>query len=717
MRKLILLRGIPASGKSTFIKNNKLEKYTVSSDNIRLLYNAPKTNILGEEYITQDKNRKVWKLIFELVESRMRDGETTIVDATHLSNKTLKRYVQLANKYRYDINVVSFEEKLEICIQRDKNRGYRRVGLEVINKMYDSFLNQEKLSGITYLTPDEFIESTHIKPVEIKKYKRIAHIGDIHGCYSALKELIKEIDEDTLYIFLGDYHDRGIENGQVLNFILENYKRENFIFLRGNHEIHLERWSNDEKSYSDDFEHYTKKQLEGFSKVEVKNFIKTLKPYFYYKFKDKTIFCCHGGISTLKNLYFKSEEELVKGVGKYEDSYHVDKTFDKNHKLITQIHGHRNIDYLPIEENFIKFKSLNLEGKVEFGKELRAVILTDKGFKSRVVNNKIFKKDKISNVKDLIFTLSNNDYIKEKDLGDNIFSYNFTREVFKKRIWDKETVKARGLFINKKINKIVNRAYDKFFNINEMEETTLKNLENNLVFPLRAYVKYNGYLGLVGYNEENNELVFSSKSSTNSSHAQWLKEIFYRTLAEHNICPLRVKDYLRENNVNLVFEVCDGVNDEHIIDLHNTREIYLLDIVKREITYKALPREQVKEFAKEKGFKIKELFHTFWDFTDFKKWYEVVSKNDIDFDEGHIEGFVLEAEDGFKFKIKLPFYNRWKTLRTMQSLIIKDVPINCCGLDNEQLEVIEFMKNLHKNNELKDKHICEIRRMYFNTRY
>lgn len=39
MRTLVLLRGIPASGKSTWIKENKLEAYTLSSDHIRTYQN------------------------------------------------------------------------------------------------------------------------------------------------------------------------------------------------------------------------------------------------------------------------------------------------------------------------------------------------------------------------------------------------------------------------------------------------------------------------------------------------------------------------------------------------------------------------------------------------------------------------------------------------------------------------------------------------------
>ena len=41
MRTLVLLRGSSGCGKSTFIKEHKLDDYTLSSDSFRLLYSSP----------------------------------------------------------------------------------------------------------------------------------------------------------------------------------------------------------------------------------------------------------------------------------------------------------------------------------------------------------------------------------------------------------------------------------------------------------------------------------------------------------------------------------------------------------------------------------------------------------------------------------------------------------------------------------------------------
>ena len=81
MRKLIILRGAMGCGKSTFIKEHNLERFTLSSDQIRLMFNAPQMNIKNSEEIPQFNNKKVWELLYSLLEERMKKGEFTIIDA------------------------------------------------------------------------------------------------------------------------------------------------------------------------------------------------------------------------------------------------------------------------------------------------------------------------------------------------------------------------------------------------------------------------------------------------------------------------------------------------------------------------------------------------------------------------------------------------------------------------------------------------------------
>ena len=53
---------------------------------------------------------------------------------------------------------------------------------------------------------------------------RIYAIGDIHGCFNSMKELIEnkiQLRKEDKLIFLGDYIDRGPDSKKVLDYIIE----------------------------------------------------------------------------------------------------------------------------------------------------------------------------------------------------------------------------------------------------------------------------------------------------------------------------------------------------------------------------------------------------------------------------------------------------------------------------------------------------------------
>ena len=69
-------------------------------------------------------------------------------------------------------------------------------------------------------------------------------IGDVHGCYNELKELVLTLETEGEYrkgidklVFLGDYIDRGSDSRLVIEFIRNLQKEnDNVIALMGNHE-------------------------------------------------------------------------------------------------------------------------------------------------------------------------------------------------------------------------------------------------------------------------------------------------------------------------------------------------------------------------------------------------------------------------------------------------------------------------------------------------
>jgi serine/threonine protein phosphatase 1 len=63
-------------------------------------------------------------------------------------------------------------------------------------------------------------------------------LGDIHGCLGKLEDLISKIrpEKDDIFIFLGDYIDRGYNPKEVIDFLIGFATEVPCIFLRGNHE-------------------------------------------------------------------------------------------------------------------------------------------------------------------------------------------------------------------------------------------------------------------------------------------------------------------------------------------------------------------------------------------------------------------------------------------------------------------------------------------------
>jgi len=64
-------------------------------------------------------------------------------------------------------------------------------------------------------------------------------IGDIHGCLTPLKTIFENtnFNKDDIFVFLGDYVDRGNNSKGVIDFLIELRKNKTCYFLKGNHEI------------------------------------------------------------------------------------------------------------------------------------------------------------------------------------------------------------------------------------------------------------------------------------------------------------------------------------------------------------------------------------------------------------------------------------------------------------------------------------------------
>lgn len=697
MRKLVILRGSMGCGKSTWLKEHDLEKYTLCADTIRLQLAAPQIGIDGKDIISQKMNRQAWDMLFFFLEERMKRGEFTIIDAVHSKSSEFSKYKSLAEQYRYRLYCVDFTD-IPIEVAKERNAGrpeYKQVPEAEIDKVYSRFATQGKTSGFTVVKPEEFEKILTIDPYDWNDYENIHIFGDIHGCYEPLKEYFEKYPytENDGYIFVGDYLDRGIQNLEVFNFVKDMISRPNTLFLTGNHEQILRDYAYGMTVKSKEFLEKTSMQLTeaGITQADLRQFYRKLGVAVYITFRGYDFIISHGGIPYFpkQSMDFYSADSFIRGVGNYSDD--IDEKFDnwaqernkdkvRQHEIY-QVHGHRNLFKYPLVH---KEYSYNLEGKIEFGGELRVLrILNDGSFSPIEIKNTVFNEEllkekessidgfvshKVSNVGMYVQELRQSKFIQEKVMKDtDVSSFNFTRNAFDKGIWGGLTTRARGLFIDTKNEKIQARSYDKFFNKNEREETRINYLMQNLAYPIYYFKKYNGFLGILSM--RNDELYFCSKSVDDGEYVDYFKSIFYMIYNEEQINA--IKDRFRKENISMVFEVIDPINDPHMIK-YNKKNLILLDMIYNEIDFKKVKYEHLVAFGKRNNIEVKELAYIVNTPQEFLALNNEISAPDYKYNGEFIEGFVVEDSNGFMFKYKLYYYSIWKKLRGITYKYLKN---------------------------------------------
>ena len=143
MSKLIICRGLPASGKSTWAKQWVLEdpehRVRINQDDIRLM--------LGK-YWVPSREKLVQHIQEEaLIEALLR-GYDIVIDNTNLNKKVLDNYHTLVIAYgNHAIEYKDFfDTPLSICIERDKNRDLQ-VTENVIRSFYNNYKDKYPLNG------------------------------------------------------------------------------------------------------------------------------------------------------------------------------------------------------------------------------------------------------------------------------------------------------------------------------------------------------------------------------------------------------------------------------------------------------------------------------------------------------------------------------------------------------------------------------------------
>jgi len=140
MARLIITRGLPASGKSTWaieqIAKNPGRTIRVNRDDIR-------ASIHGGGKWSKTKEKATVAVRDAMIRAGLAQGLTVICDDTNLPQKVVDDLTFLAHEAKADVLVQDFTHvSPEECIKRDLARE-RTVGAEVIMRWYNDFLKPD----------------------------------------------------------------------------------------------------------------------------------------------------------------------------------------------------------------------------------------------------------------------------------------------------------------------------------------------------------------------------------------------------------------------------------------------------------------------------------------------------------------------------------------------------------------------------------------------
>lgn len=134
MRKILFLKGLPASGKSTFAKGlvaKEPDKWVrVNKDDFRYM--------LHDRKWSKGREKTVEAVQLSVARSALDRGQNVIVDNTHMSPRHENVWKDLAKEFKAEFEVKEFNTSVEECLERDQKRGVPvgAVGKDVILRMF-----------------------------------------------------------------------------------------------------------------------------------------------------------------------------------------------------------------------------------------------------------------------------------------------------------------------------------------------------------------------------------------------------------------------------------------------------------------------------------------------------------------------------------------------------------------------------------------------------
>lgn len=285
-----------------------------------------------------------------------------------------------------------------------------------------------------------------------------------------------------------------------------------------------------------------------------------------------------------------------------------------------------------------------------------------------------------ANDTNLLDAMMNNDLVRVKESGiEGVVACNFTRKAFYKGAWDEQTVRARGLFLDKNTGAVVARGYDKFFNIGQSgAPATIRDLateaareaRDNECYNVTMRKKHNGFLAIVA--AINGNLTVLSKSGI-TAYSREAERILREQIGDAG-CE-RLRRVLADNNLSATFE-CISKRDPHMVYYRDDKMIFL-DFIHNAPDYDPVPLDAafttIRAVDPSMPVAESKILAYWWMWENDDDLASVITRMADRASCEHSEGYVVSYGDGRMAKIKTEWYTRAKWLRPMvQNAILRD---------------------------------------------
>lgn len=280
----------------------------------------------------------------------------------------------------------------------------------------------------------------------------------------------------------------------------------------------------------------------------------------------------------------------------------------------------------------------------------------------------------------LLNAMANNELVRVKESGvPGVVACNFTRKAFYKGAWDEQTVRARGLFLDKNTGAVVARGYDKFFNVGQSgAPATIRDLateaareaRDNEHYNVTMRKKHNGFLAIVA--AVNGNLVVLSKSGV-TAYSREAERILRDQIGDAG-CE-RLRRVLADNNMSATFE-CISRRDPHMV-YYTKDEMIFLDFIHNSEYYYPMPLDAafttIRAVDPLMPVAESKILAYWWMWENAADLANIITRMAEKASLEHAEGYVVSYGDGRMAKIKTEWYTRAKWLRSMvQNAILRD---------------------------------------------